>query len=102
MAYTYNDVQHSKAVHALEDAPADAVEENMDLDTWASFQKAFMLKGGRLSADMGDDSISSAADQSAAHISAVGQAALRLSTTQAVANVHVQSNNFVRDSITGK
>jgi len=96
MTYTYNDVQDSKAVYAVGD-DASETTDGMDLARWVALQQAYMAK-----ADVSADSATSAADQGESYIRGVSQAATRLSTAQSVANVHVMSDNFIRDSITGK
>lgn len=102
MAYTYNDVQNSKAVYALEDESSETAEEGLDMEHWAALQKAAMPGAATPSVDLGTDSVVAASEQSIAHLTSVGKAMLRLNEAQSVANIHVMSNNFVRDSITGK
>lgn len=103
MAYTYNDVQNPMGVYALDDSSSETPSGNgMDLDLWTALQKAFAPNTQAPAFDMGTDSVVSAADQAIGHISSVSQAAIRMGETQAVANIHVNSDNFIRDSITGK
>lgn len=102
MAYTYNDVQSSKAVSALEGGSSETAEEGLDMESWDALQKAYMSSAAFPSMDFGTDSVKSASEQSIAHITGVGNAMLRMTEAQSVANIHVTSNNFIRDSITGK
>lgn len=99
MAYTYNDVQNSKAVFALEDDPFETGgEEGMDAESWAALQKAAAIPP----LDPGTGSVTVASEMSIEHIVGVSKAMLKLNEAQSVANIHVVSNNFIRDSITGK
>jgi len=104
MAYTYNDVQNSKANYALEEASSDTTDEGsgLDVERWAALQKSFMPGATAPTVDLGTGSVVSAAEQGLAHLNTVSQAAVRLSEAQSVANVHILNDNFIRDSITGK
>jgi len=102
MAYTYNDVQNSKAVYALGDAASETTDGSMDLENWSALLQSYMPGGTDLASTLGTGSVVSAAQQGESHIRSVSEAAMRLSTAQSVANVHIMNDNFIRDSITGK
>ena len=97
MAYTYNDVKNSKAVYALGDDVSETAD-SMDFASWAALQKTYMSNVSTTDTD----SATSAAKQGESHLRGVTQAATQLSTAQSVANVHIMSDNFIRDSITAK
>ena len=97
MTYTYNDVKNSKAVYALGDEVSETADST-DVASWAALQRAYMSNVGTT----GMDSAALAGKQGESYLRGVSQAATRLSTAQSVANVHVMSDNFIRDSITAK
>lgn len=102
MAYTYNDVQNSKAAYTLGDASSETTDGGMDLETWTAAMQSAMPGGTDLASTLGTGSVLSAAQQGESHIRSVSEAAMRLSSAQSVANVHIMNDNFIRDSITGK
>lgn len=101
MAYTYNDVQSPAAVNALGDDVAETTDDGMDLASWTALQQAYM-SGNVPRTHLGTESVVSAAELSMDHVNSVSKAASQLSGAQSVANVHLMSDNFIRDSITGK
>jgi hypothetical protein len=102
MAYTNNNVQIPQKIVDLGDDLPDTAGDDLDLEQWAALQQAYMSSAVSSSVDSGTDSVVSAAEQSIGHVNSVGAAAARLSQAQSVANVHIMSDNFIRDSITGK
>lgn len=102
MAYTYNDVQNSKAAPVLDEDSSETGEDSLDLERWVALQQAYMSSTASPSADLGTDSVVSAAEMGINHVNSIGAAAARLSEAQSVANIHILNDNFIRDSITGK
>lgn len=101
MAYTYNDVQSSTALSAVGDVEDETMDDGMDLANWAAIQQAYMSKTIPPT-HLGTESVVSAAELSMEHVNSVSKAASQLSGAQSVANVHLMSDNFIRDSITGR
>jgi hypothetical protein len=103
MAYTYNDVQNSGTVFASEDAESTTKEEGgLDLERWLALQEQFMASAADRSSDLGTDSLISATEQNTIDVLNLGEAKRQFTLAQAIENVHIGSDNFIRDSITGK
>jgi hypothetical protein len=104
MAYTYNDVQNSGTGYALGDSASTTTttDGGLDLQRWLALQQQYMSNAAALSSGSSADSVISATQQNTADVTNLGEAKKRFTLAQAVANVHIESANFVRDSITGK
>jgi hypothetical protein len=102
MAHTNNDVHNSKAVFALGDTESTTTDGGPDLQRWLALQQQYMSNAAAPSSDSGADSVVSATRQNTVDVINLGEAKRRFTLAQAVANVHIASDNFVRDSITGK
>lgn len=103
MTTTFNEILNPREIFSLGDASSESADNALDRDLWTAMQKAFMT--GDSPEDQGAASAASAldaSDQAITHIRGVTEAATRLSEAASVANIHVQSENFIRDSITGK
>jgi hypothetical protein len=84
---------------------SETVSGSFDLDSWVkSMQQTFLLTsaGGEPSSDAATEEILKNYDSAVEDVMDIAGAREKFSKKQAVANIHVESDNFIRDNITGK